>query len=349
MSIKIAYIELETHVEILSDFKNLADSYIYLTVDYLVSEKVFNHMEDKAKQNTFLLSPERIMPFLESQNYRLVIIGTAHRYFGLYHKIAENFATAIIVHNKNFSLLSRGGLLKNILRKELLYRMKLLFREQLLMSPGLYKKAKKLLVLDKHMADGRYTYLPLFYRRRTEYCHEKQKKKLLVVVPGRVSQDRRDYKHIIEKMRSFSQEMEVVFLGRAEGKLLRYIENSLFYLPQNVTLKYFKDFVSAEEFSFYMKQADLLWCPLQESYTFMGSKEIYGKTKMSGNIADAVIYGKTAIFPGKYLSPYPFILEEKSDVEKQICEIRFLSYDFSEVDKKRIQNEFYETLKKIII
>jgi hypothetical protein len=41
-------------------------------------------------------------------------------------------------------------------------------------------------------------------------------------------------------------------------------------------------------FDDYMQKADILWCPIQQETEFFSQKEIYGVTKMSGNIGDAI-------------------------------------------------------------
>ena len=49
--------------------------------------------------------------------------------------------------------------------------------------------------------------------------------------------------------------------------------------------------------------------------------EIYGKTKISGNVGDTIKYGKMSIFPKNYPSKCKFIIKEQDDIENQIMEI----------------------------
>ncbi|MGS0748880.1 hypothetical protein [Halpernia sp. GG3] len=64
--------------------------------------------------------------------------------------------------------------------------------------------------------------------------------------------------------------------------------------------------MSKEEFDENMISVDFLWCPIQEKTHFFSQTEIYGITKMSGNIGDAIKYGKIAIFPKHYQTLKPF-------------------------------------------
>ena len=44
---------------------------------------------------------------------------------------------------------------------------------------------------------------------------------------------------------------------------------------------------------------------------FSVKRNLHGITKMSGNIGDAIKFGKLAIFPENYPSKYSFIIPEK--------------------------------------
>jgi hypothetical protein len=45
-----------------------------------------------------------------------------------------------------------------------------------------------------------------------------------------------------------------------------------------------------------MQKADVLWCPIQQETEFFSHKEIYGTTKMTGNLGDAIKFGKWLFF-----------------------------------------------------
>jgi hypothetical protein len=70
------------------------------------------------------------------------------------------------------------------------------------------------------------------------------------------------------------------------------------------------------------EKSDVLYCPIQNETEFLSVKEIYGKTKISGNIGDAIRYAKPAIFPTSYESDLEFIIPEKEDLQTQLSEVK---------------------------
>jgi hypothetical protein len=67
---------------------------------------------------------------------------------------------------------------------------------------------------------------------------------------------------------------------------------------------------------------------LQKEIKFFGQTEIYGLTKISGNIGDAINYGKIAILPTTYPCDYPFVLNENLDIEQQLTSYHNTTFDF---------------------
>jgi hypothetical protein len=49
-----------------------------------------------------------------------------------------------------------------------------------------------------------------------------------------------------------------------------------------------------------MQKCDIVWCPIYTSTIFQLSKEIYGKTKVSGGVNDAINFGKWCFVPVNY-------------------------------------------------
>ena len=314
---------------------------------------------------------------LKKKDYDLVIIGTVHRYFNLFNEICTKYQTSVIVHNLNFTKISKFQLLKNIFKKDFKYRLKLLLKEDLLFAPNVFKISKNLLVLDKNLAVGKFKFLPLFFNQ----FNEKSGSEIFtILIPGAVSQERRDYKKVLgklgklgwnnksaendaefEKLRrsdkfvendfaeeassvgATSQKVQVVFLGKAKGKELHWLQKFEKVLPENLTIKYFTEKVPQPLFDEWMNNADVLWCPILSETEFFSQKEIYGKTKMSGNIGDAIKYGKIAVFPEKYSSDFDFIISEKKlDVFSFSGET---SFDFSkDFNKEKVIKELEDKL-----
>jgi hypothetical protein len=168
-----------------------------------------------------------------------------------------------------------------------------------------------------------------------------------VVIPGNVDQRRRNYKRIFNKIKYFHGNYTFSFLGRAEGRELDKLKRVSQSLPDHINIEYYDSRVSNEEFEQKMQAAEVLWCPIQKETKFFSIPEIYGKTKMSGNIGDAIKYAKPAIFPKSYSASYSFIFKEKRDIEKQISEIKNKHYDFDSFEINLVRRKLEYLLSNL--
>ena len=373
---KIAYIELDTHAEIALNFMELMNDSKVFSVDYYFSEKILRFFgfaqNDKLPENIKKATPENLIQQLSTDNYQLIIIGTVHRYFNVFEKVAEKFNTSIICHNLNFVKASNFNLLISIFKEDFKYRLKLLLKEGLLRKSYVYKKAKNLLVLDENLAKENYNNLPIFY---TKFFEKPDNETFTIVIPGAVSQKRRNYDKIIKELKNLelnfdnyefrrnetfvennlqekessvgtTQNLEIIFLGKAQGKELEMLQNFEQNKPENIFIKYFTEKVPQDVFDNFVQKADILWCPIQQETEFFSQKEIYGVTKMSGNIGDAIKYGKLAIFPENYPSKYAFIIPEIHNIEAQLyTQQKHLEYDFQEnFSKEKVLKQLEKTI-----
>jgi hypothetical protein len=339
---KIAYIEIDTHAEIAADFMNLMNDSKEFSVDYYFSQRIKNQIQT-SDEAVFLSDNSMILDQLKSKKYDLIIIGTVHRYFNTFLNITNKYKTAVIVHNLNFSKASKLGLIKNVFKEDVVYRLKLWWKEGLFNTSKVYKKSKNLLVLDKEFSSQEYQFLPLFYTK--EFAQNKNEK-LTVVIPGGVSQKRRDYQHVLEVIQKTerAKNIEFVFLGKAKGEELEAIER----ISNQFNITYFKERVSQEDFEMWMKKTDVLWCPIQQKTEFFSQKEVYGKTKMTGNIGDAIKFGKIAVFPANYTSDLDLIVPEKANVIEQFYELQNVQYDFQkEYSKQTVLKNLEDLLHKL--
>ncbi len=349
----IAYIEIDTHAEVARDFIDIMQDSEKFRVDYYFSERI-KEETGYSGENLFLSDSSMILDQLKSQQYDLVIIGTVHRYFDTFRIIAEKYNSAVIVHNINFTGISGLRLFKSIFKADVVYRLKLWWKEGLFYSSKVYQDAKNLLVLDEELSSGRLRFLPLFY---TKNEGKSDNKALVVVIPGGVSQKRRDYRRIISRIKKMEdsddvrihkKQVEFVFLGKAQKHELKQItdlERSL----QRIKIIYYKERVSSADFDRWMQKADVLWCPVHEKTEFFSQKEIYGKTKMTGNLGDAIKFGKPAVFPENYHSRLDFIIPEKQDIIGQFEELKNTVFDFrKEYGKKTVQEKLEMVLKSLL-
>ena len=343
---KIAYIELDTHAEIALNFMELMNDSAAFSVDYYFSEKILRFFgfaqNDKLPENIKKATPENLIQQLSTDNYQLIIIGTVHRYFNVFEKIAEKFNTSIICHNLNFVKASNFDLLSSIFKEDFQYRLKLLLKEGLLRKSKVYEKAKNLLVLDRGFDSAqpdKYKFLPIFY---TKFSENSDNPIFTIVIPGAVSQKRRDYERVLKSIKNFRFPSEIIFLGKASGKELEMLQNFEQSKSENISIKYFTEKVPQDVFDNYMQKADVLWCPIQQETEFFSQKEIYGITKLSGNIGDAVKFGKLAVFPEDYPSKYSFIIPEKGSLGDFLFTKK--DVDFSEFSKEKVLQELEKTI-----
>ena len=369
---KIAYIELDTHAEIALNFMELMNDSKVFSVDYYFSEKILKTLGLQETENIKKATPENLIQQLSTDNYQLIIIGTVHRYFNVFEKVAEKFNTSIICHNLNFVKASNFNLLSSIFKEDFKYRLKLLLKEGLLRKSNVYQKAKNLLFLDENLTKEKYSNLPLFY---TKLFEKPDNETFTIVIPGAVSQKRRNYDKIIKELKNLelnfdnyefrrnetfvennlqekgssvgtTQNLEIIFLGKAQGNELEILQNFEQNKPENITIKYFTEKVPQNIFNDYMQKANILWCPIQQETEFFSQKEIYGFTKMSGNIGDAIKFGKLAIFPENYPSKYAFIIPEIDNIEAQLyTQQKHLEYDFQEnFSKEKVLKQLEKTI-----
>ncbi|MDN5422640.1 MAG: hypothetical protein L0G39_14255 [Chryseobacterium sp.] len=340
---KIAYIEIDTHAEIAQAFMGIMKDSSECNVEYYFSKKIKDRVEQTG-ETVFLSDSSMIMEQLKLKKYDLIIIGTVHRYFNTFHALVQKYNTAVIVHNINFSVASKGALMKSIFKGDVVYRLKLWWKEGLFYTSKVYRNAKNLLILDEELSSDKYKFLPLFYSENFEKAENKH---LTVVIPGGVSQKRRDYHHVFETIQHVKtkEKCEFIFLGKAKDSELKQLQKLSQQLPENISVHYFSDRVSNTDFQKGMQKADILWCPIQQKAEFFSREEIYGRTKMTGNLGDAIRYSKIAVFPKDYPSRLEFIIPEKENVLEQFKELKNTRFDFQ---KNYNRNSVLKKLEKVL-
>lgn len=344
---KIAYIEIDTHAEIAQAFMDIMEGSQDFAVDYYFSKRIKDQVNHR-DEAVFLSDSSMILDQVKGKGYDLVVIGTVHRYFNTFFAVTKKYNTAVITHNLNFIKASKLDLIKSIFKGDIIFRLKLWLKEGLLYKTKVYQTSRSLLVLDEALLSERYQYLPLFYARDFDKVKNED---LVVVIPGGVSQKRRDYAYIFKTLQKLSTDKpcQFVFLGKASGHELKQLENLSEKLPQNIEITYFSERVSSEDFEKWMQKADVLWCPIQQDTEFFSMKETYGRTKMTGNLGDAIAYGKLAVFPGNYPSKLNFIIPEKENILEQLKAVSENSFDFYKTySRKEVQKKLEQFLTGLI-
>ncbi|WP_343661558.1 hypothetical protein [Chryseobacterium sp.] len=344
---KIAYIEIDTHAEIAKAFIDIMKDSQEFSVDYYFSKRIkdqINHSDEPV----FLSDSSMILDQLKGKDYDLVVIGTVHRYFNTFLAITKKYNTAVISHNLNFIKASKFDLIESIFKGDVVFRLKLWLKEGLFYKTKVYHTSRSLLVLDEALISEKYQFLPLFYTRDFD---KTKNENLIVLIPGGVSQKRRDYDYIFKTIQNLKTDKlcRFVFLGKASGHELKQLTQLSEKLPGNIEITYFSERVLSEDFERWMQKADILWCPIQQNTEFFSIKETYGKTKMTGNLGDAITYGKLAVFPADYSSKLDFIISEKGNVIEELETLKNTSFDFQKnYSKKGVLENLESTLNKII-
>ncbi|RXM37528.1 hypothetical protein BOQ62_22330 [Chryseobacterium sp. CH21] len=344
---KIAYIEIDTHAEIAQAFMDIMEGSRDFAVDYYFSKRIKDQV-NHSDEAVFLSDSSMILDQLKGKGYDLVVIGTVHRYFNTFLAVTKKYNSAIISHNLNFIKASKLDLMKSVFKGDLVFRLKLWLKEGLFYKTKVYKTSRSLFVLDEALISGRYQFLPLFYTRD---FNKTKNEELVVVIPGGVSQKRRDYNAIFKTIQKLNTDRscKFVFLGKANGYELKQLENLSEKFPENIEVVYFSERVSSDEFDKWMQQADILWCPIQQDTEFFSMKETYGLTKMTGNLGDAIKYGKLAVFPENYPSKLNFIIPGKENVFEQLITISETPFDFHQTySNKYVQKNLEQFLMGLI-
>lgn len=320
---RVAYVEMDTHAEIAAYFHRLSGNFQQVEVDFYFSRKIAERLPkiDSKAVNSF---PELIQN-LSLNRYDLIILGTVHRYFRNYLKVVRSFKTAVIVHNKNFSRASAFSLIKGIFEKETAYRLKLLLKEGLLSGGKVYREAAIRFVLDSALADPRHRLLPLIFNGEASSF---AKKRDHLVIPGAVENSRRNYPHIFNCLAQWESPLTVTFLGKASSEMVLQLKN-LQEKKSNLHLIWFEEKVAGKEFDQILAEASVLWCPIRRTTHFLGIGEIYGETKVSGNIFDVAKAGTWGVFPSAYPVSHPFIISEEDNPLAQIQKLSETLPDFS--------------------
>ena len=348
-SMNIAVVELETHAELAANLMELSTIWPSdIDIRFFFSAKVAGRVPEDSRVET--VETNDVAQSLAKFRPDRVLIGTAHRFFNTYIQIARTYPTDLILHNINFASKSRAELLTAVLREDRIFRLKLLVKEGLLQYPELLSSIHRKFVLDKALSAPGTAYLPLYF-------HEKQPSKVaspkekIIVIPGAADQQRRDYRLLLRRLRItvFSEPYHFILLGKLDPVLLdEILLTNLHGEANRFTLTYFQERVSVSDFHQWMSAADALYCPVHQATTYFSGAEYYGVTKISGNIGDAIRYGKPIILPASMAKQYPFGIADAGideNFESVLQAAAHLRFDFAkDFNRQKIADEILQRL-----
>jgi glycosyltransferase involved in cell wall biosynthesis len=324
---KIAVIELECHAEVLRStillFSKLPDYQLTIfTTPEIVAEAGFT-TESSYYLNVILkYSDETDKSFLErnvdriNNNNNYLLINTLQRKFYIYNALNITIPIAIRVHNshfywseifqnKKYRLAKYKLLLKEIYKLEILQRKQFLKKVNYFFFPS---------ESTLNYANQKYPFLkskaylfPLNFQNTNSNPIKVKENQKTIVIPGKVDPLRKDLDFILSFVKLLHQKpidfvVNLVFLGVTEGEKATHFMDKIMRCSSNhFKIVYFKNIVPLEEYSNYIQSCDVVWCPIYIHTVFQLSKEIYGKTKVSGGVNDAINFGKWCFVPTGYL------------------------------------------------
>jgi hypothetical protein len=320
---KIAIVEVECHAEVLRSsillFSKLpkyqltifTTPEIFTEAGFTLDSRQLNKVilkESTEKESTFI---QRNINEINSNNY--LLINSLQRKFNVYNRLNFTIPIALRVHNSNYywsdSLDTKKYTLSNykLLLKEI-YKVEFLQRKQFLQKVNYFffpseSVLNYTLQHYPHLQSKAYL-LPLNFQNNIPKIPENNVK--TIIIPGKVDRMRKDFdlltafiKMLNKKPLDFS--IELVFLGITESTdANRFIDKLKQFTTTKVNIVHFTTIVPSEVYSNYLQNCTIVLCPIYTQTIFQLSKEIYGKTKVSGGINDAINFGKWCFVPKNY-------------------------------------------------
>ena len=320
---KIAVIEVECHAEVLRStillFSKIPNYHLTIfTTPEILTEAGFSveyttilNVILKKSNETDSTFFQRNIELINKHNY--LLINTLQRKFYIYNNLKINIPIALRVHNshffwsgtfqnKKYSLSKYKLLIKEIYKFEFLQRKKFLQKVDYFFFPS--EKSLEFAVKRYPTLKSKAHLFPLNFQSNSSKVSETKIK--TIVVPGKVDPLRKDLDFLIAFVKMLHEKpidfvINLVFLGVTEGEIAnRFMENLKIYSSVHLNIISFPNIVSVGTYATYLLSCDLILCPIYTNTVFQLSKEIYGKTKVSGGVNDAINFGKWCFVPSSY-------------------------------------------------
>lgn len=355
---KIAIIEMETHSFLLEQWYRILKEIDSVSFHFFVHPKVYKALSIIPKD---YISVCEVMDSVYLKEFDWVVINTFHRHFEKYQTIFQEKPVLCLVHNLNFSVNGKLPKWKYFFQNKnaLLYFLKLYLKEKIVPKRNLIYKAKRLGVLSNELAhnikisetiwNGEIDVIPLNFV--TFHTKIETEDTIQIVIPGNISRKRKDIDLVFSVLKRIkpNSKLRFVFLGKPENlKIKQELVGLQFLLHQNITIDFFESFIESQVFAAEMQKAHLLFCPIKEKTSFYGVEELYGKTKVSGNEGDCIMYGKIGLFPSFYPN-FDWHTLFYSNEENLIQFFNHLDFERVKVEYKKVsvyrERYSFETIK----
>lgn len=320
---KIAILEVECHAEVLRSSIMLFSKLpkyrltIFTTLEILIETgftiESSHYSKIILKKSTEVESEfiKRNIDEINSNNY--ILINSLHRKFYVFNGLNFTIPIIVRVHNSNYywsdsiqtkkySLSKFKLLIKEVYKLEFLQRKQFLKKVNFFFFPS--ESVLKYTLQQYPILKSKAYLLPLNFQNNNLKISKNNIK--TIIIPGKVDPLRKDFGLVNEFIRMLNEKqvdffIEIVFLGITDGAhATNFIEKLKQYTTTKVNIVHFTNIVPSEVYSSYLQNCDIVLCPIYVQTIFQFSKEIYGKTKVSGGINDAVNFGKWCFVPKHY-------------------------------------------------
>ena len=307
----IAIIEMEGHPHLLQRYMDLLIvnnvELCIFTTDWIMnlleppnSNQIhFVIKDNETDLNKFLFKNKK---YLEKCDYTL--IGTITKEFKTFYHHLSNKNYGIVVHNLHYLFD-----VKNYLSNNLLERIKsiyLAFPDEHKYKRKLVKDANNIFTLSKHVCQYAKTIRAHDYKIKnlslTTFMNapidaaEKNK----IIIPGGINSKNRDYSYLFHWIADNSEiNLDMIFCGKSNSYSDKNVINKIDTFS-NIKYEVFSDYLSNEQYASKMIGAIGMICPMKKSIEFKGYKELYGKSKVSGAIDDAITFSVPLLLPSFY-------------------------------------------------
>ena len=306
----IAIIEMEGHPHLLQKYMDLliinnVELYIF-TTDWIInllkspnSNQIhFVIKDNETGLNKYLLENKK---HLEKCDYTL--IGTITKEFKTFYYHLSNKSYGIVAHNLNYFFD-----VKNYLSNNLLERIKsiyLAFPEEQKYKRRIIEDANNIFTLSEYVRQYAkkiiaYEYkikkLSLTFSNPPLGAAEKNK----IIIPGGINSKNRDYSYLFQWISDNSQiNLDIIFCGKSDNHSDKIVINKIDTFS-NIKYEVFYNYLSNEQYANKMIGAMGMICPMKRSVEYKSYKELYGKSKVSGSIDDAITFNVPLLLPSFY-------------------------------------------------
>lgn len=169
-----------------------------------------------------------------------------------------------------------------------------------------------------------------------------------IVIPGSIDQRRRDYDlvlEVIQKMLNYKMAVKWILAGKpVEDYGVKIIGKAKELKRQGADISFYKEVIPENQFQQIISSSSLILSPLVSATTIHDNiVEVYGESKGSGNVYDAIRHGKPLIVPFTVTVPKEIVsscikYESKDNLVEQLLRILTDNAILSEYRQKAERN-----------